>query len=117
MVYTIRGVRYIPTGDYARCLWEVWNWHTPVCYRHTPVCYRHNSCNHRHNSKCTTGTITTETRLPGLTAYNIFVKNNLKATEVFLDKQETTLEVCVITEFNVSMETLPSIDTVIKVTA
>jgi hypothetical protein len=32
-----------------------------------------------------------ETKLPGLTAYNMFIKNNLKVPELFLDKQEATL--------------------------
>ncbi|MDR2859014.1 MAG: hypothetical protein LBV64_01290 [Mediterranea sp.] len=43
MVYTIRGVWYIPYGNYATVL-------APVCHWHTRVCYRHNSGMHRYNS-------------------------------------------------------------------
>ncbi|KAA6318743.1 hypothetical protein EZS27_031285, partial [termite gut metagenome] len=52
-----------------------------------------------------------ETRPPSLTAYNVFVKNNLKATEVFLDKGEALAEACVVDAFNVSEGTLPTIET------
>ncbi|MDR2859469.1 MAG: hypothetical protein LBV64_03630 [Mediterranea sp.] len=43
MVYTIRGVWYIPYGNYATVLAPVCHWHIPVCNRHTRVCHRHNS--------------------------------------------------------------------------
>jgi hypothetical protein len=52
-----------------------------------------------------------ETRPSSLTAYNVFVKNNLKATEVFLDRGEALAEACVVAEFNVSEGTLPPIET------
>ncbi|KAA6308861.1 hypothetical protein EZS27_039547, partial [termite gut metagenome] len=52
-----------------------------------------------------------ETRLPGLTAYNMFVKNNLKTAEVFLDKREAMLRACVVSAFNVSLGTLAPVET------
>ncbi|KAA6318327.1 hypothetical protein EZS27_031650 [termite gut metagenome] len=52
-----------------------------------------------------------ETRPPSLTAYNMFVRNNLKTTEVFLDKREALAKACVVAEFNVSEGTLPPIET------
>jgi hypothetical protein len=50
-----------------------------------------------------------QTRPPSLTAYNVFVKNNLKATEVFLDKREALAEALVVAEFTISEGTLPTI--------
>ncbi|KAA6345841.1 hypothetical protein EZS27_006616 [termite gut metagenome] len=35
MVYTIRGVWYIPYGNYATVLAPVCHWHTRVCQYHT----------------------------------------------------------------------------------
>ncbi|KAA6352657.1 hypothetical protein EZS27_000109 [termite gut metagenome] len=55
-----------------------------------------------------------QTRPPSLTAYNVFVKNNLKATEVFLDKGEALAEACVVDEFNISEGTLPTIETTVS---
>ncbi|MDR2859005.1 MAG: hypothetical protein LBV64_01245 [Mediterranea sp.] len=43
MVYTIRGVWYIPTGNYATVILPVWNLHTLVWNWHTPVWNLHNS--------------------------------------------------------------------------
>ncbi|KAA6349043.1 hypothetical protein EZS27_003530 [termite gut metagenome] len=55
-----------------------------------------------------------QTRPPSLTAYNVFVKNNLKATEVFLDKGEALAEACMVVEFNISEGTLPTIETTVS---
>ncbi|KAA6329985.1 hypothetical protein EZS27_021254 [termite gut metagenome] len=55
-----------------------------------------------------------QTRPPSLTAYNVFIKNNLKATEVFLDKGEALAKVCVVAEFNISEGTLPTIETTVS---
>ncbi|KAA6336177.1 hypothetical protein EZS27_015658 [termite gut metagenome] len=52
-----------------------------------------------------------QTRPPSLTAYNMFVKNNLRATDVFLDKREALAKACVVAEFNVSEGSLPPIET------
>ncbi|KAA6345552.1 hypothetical protein EZS27_006910 [termite gut metagenome] len=52
-----------------------------------------------------------QTRPPSLTAYNMFVKNNLRATDVFLDKREALAKACVVAEFNVSEGSLPTIET------
>jgi hypothetical protein len=52
-----------------------------------------------------------QTRPPSLTAYNMFVKNNQRATDVFLDKREALAKACVVAEFNVSEGTLPPIET------
>ncbi|KAA6319282.1 hypothetical protein EZS27_030807 [termite gut metagenome] len=52
-----------------------------------------------------------QTRPPSLTAYNMFVKNNLRATDVFLDKREALAKTCIVAEFNVSEGTLPPIET------
>ncbi|KAA6329897.1 hypothetical protein EZS27_021339 [termite gut metagenome] len=52
-----------------------------------------------------------QTRPSSLTAYNMFVKNNLKVTEVFLDRGEALAEACVVDEFNISEGTLPTIGT------
>jgi hypothetical protein len=41
----------------------------------------------------------------------MFVRNNLKTTEVFLDKREALAKACVVAEFNVSEGTLPPIET------
>ncbi|KAA6322528.1 hypothetical protein EZS27_027943, partial [termite gut metagenome] len=40
-----------------------------------------------------------QTRPPSLTAYNMFVKNNLRATDVFLDKREALAKACIVAEF------------------
>ncbi|KAA6351543.1 hypothetical protein EZS27_001066 [termite gut metagenome] len=55
-----------------------------------------------------------QTRPPSLTAYNVFVRNNLKATEIFLDKREALAEACVVDEFNISEGTLPPIETTVS---
>jgi hypothetical protein len=52
-----------------------------------------------------------QTRPPSLTAYNMFVKNNLRTTEVFLDKREALAKACVVAEFNISEGSLPPIET------